>query len=157
MSAGLRWTENEPLAPLVVDEPLATTLPLSLSFQPHVCPDLLLSISASTSIRPSSPFALSFQCVDPLHAPLLRTSPPPPDATAGEAARTAAGSVEALHARAAVRTIAGVANMGHSSVVGQVALTLPGHPVRPPLASSPSTSDRSDERACELERGEGGD
>ena len=44
--------------------------PLSLSFQDQFCPTLLLSISASTSIRPSSALALIFQSVLALHGPL---------------------------------------------------------------------------------------
>ena len=50
-------------------DPVATTAPLSLSFHAQVWPALLLSISASTSIRPSSALALIFQSVLALHDP----------------------------------------------------------------------------------------
>jgi len=49
-----------------------------LKLQRHACPDLLLSISPSTLIRPSSDFAFSFQLARPEQLSLVRTSPLPP-------------------------------------------------------------------------------
>ena len=66
-----RSTENEPLGACVVDVPLATTVPLSVIFQFQTWPTWLVSISASTSIRPSSVLALSFQLEPCEHWPLV--------------------------------------------------------------------------------------
>ena len=70
LSAILRSTENEPLRPPVVDEPLAATAPLSLIFQAQLWPEVLLSTSPSTSSFPSSALTLSFQLAVPEHSPV---------------------------------------------------------------------------------------
>src|SRR3954451_16373810 len=74
----LRSTLNEPLRPPVVDEPDAATLPLSLIFQLHVWPELLLSTSPSASRRPSSFLTLSFQREPSVQDPVFTTRPSPP-------------------------------------------------------------------------------
>src|SRR6185503_18489296 len=98
-----RCTWNEPLGPVVRFVPLADVLPLCLSFQCQTWPDLLLSISPSTSIRPLSGFALSFQCALPEQPPLVRTSLPPCEAVAGATSPTGRVSAPTAMAARAVR------------------------------------------------------
>src|SRR4249919_2122722 len=74
----LRSTLNEPLRPPVVAEPFAATAPLSLIFQPQVCPEWFESTSPSTSRRPLSFLTLSFQCEPSVQEPVLTTRPPLP-------------------------------------------------------------------------------
>src|SRR6478609_2545920 len=69
-----RSTSNEPLGACVVREPVKARLPLSAIATDQCWPLRFESISTSTSTRPSSCLALSFQTVAEEQWPALRTS-----------------------------------------------------------------------------------
>ena len=69
-----RRTSNDPDGPLVSLVPRAETLPLCRIFQRQFCPLTLLSTSPSTSMRPFSGLALSFQSERPEQLPSRMTS-----------------------------------------------------------------------------------
>ncbi len=73
-STRTRRTSKEPLRPPVTALPRALELPLCTIRQRQVWPERLLSISPSTSMRPSSGLAFSFQSVPPLQPPSRMTS-----------------------------------------------------------------------------------
>ncbi len=81
-----RRTSNEPLGAFVTFVPRLDVAPLWRRRQFQVCPTWLESISPSTSMRPSSGLALSFQSVLPLHDPWRITSSSLAEAVEAEAA-----------------------------------------------------------------------
>jgi hypothetical protein len=101
-----RLIENDPLGARVIPVALATATPLSRMTTDQAWPTTLLSTSASTSTRPFSGDALSFQVAERLQVPERRTSPVLADAAGTVTASSPTVSPSAAAWRRLLRVMA---------------------------------------------------